>query len=69
MRFSLGAREESATAIAAVGLGSLLSSRLLRDVLDIPTQVDDQSLVDTWVGMMSATIGGGGSAGEASGAV
>jgi hypothetical protein len=42
---------------------------LLRDVLDIPTQVDDQSLVDTWVGMMSATIGGGGSAGEASGAV
>ena len=38
-----------ARAIAAVGLGSLLSSRLLRDVLGIPAQVDDETLVDTWV--------------------
>src|ERR1700759_752189 len=29
-------------ALAAVGLGSLLSSRLLRDVLGIPAQVDDE---------------------------
>ena len=32
---------EEATAIAAFGLGSLLSSRRLRDVLGIPAQVDD----------------------------
>ncbi len=34
------------------GLGSLLCTRLLRDVLGIPTQVDDATLVDTWVGLM-----------------
>ena len=44
--------DEEAAAIAALGLGSLLSSRLLRDVLGIPTQVDDETLVDTWVGLM-----------------
>jgi AcrR family transcriptional regulator len=49
---------EKATAIAAVGLGSLLSSRLLRDVLGIPAQVDDETLVDTWVQMMTATLAG-----------
>jgi AcrR family transcriptional regulator len=38
--------------IAAVGLGSLLSSRLLRDVLAIPAPVDDDALVDTWVRLM-----------------
>ncbi len=43
---------EDATAIAALGLGSLLSSRLLRDVLGIPAQVDDETLVDTWVELM-----------------
>jgi len=45
-----------ATAIAACGLGSLLGTRLLRDVLDIPAQVDDQTLVDTWVQMMLAAL-------------
>jgi AcrR family transcriptional regulator len=45
-----------ATAIAAFGLGSLLSSRLLRDVLGIPAQVDDQALVETWVRMMAAAL-------------
>jgi AcrR family transcriptional regulator len=45
-----------ATAIAACGLGSLLSSRLLSDVLDIPAPVDDQTLVDTWVQMMLAAL-------------
>ncbi|HSZ03720.1 MAG TPA: TetR/AcrR family transcriptional regulator [Solirubrobacteraceae bacterium] len=45
-----------ATAIAAFGLGSLLSSRLLRDVLGIPAQVDDETLVDTWVELMTAAL-------------
>jgi AcrR family transcriptional regulator len=44
--------EEEASAIAAFGLGSLLSSRLLRDVLGIPAPVDDETLVETWVQMM-----------------
>jgi hypothetical protein len=49
---------EETKAIAAFGLGSLLSSRLLRDVLGIPAQVDDETLVDTWVQMMTATLAG-----------
>jgi AcrR family transcriptional regulator len=48
--------DERATAIAAFGLGSLLSSRLLRDVLDIPAQVDDKTLVDIWVQMMATAL-------------
>jgi AcrR family transcriptional regulator len=48
---------QDATAIAALGLGSLLSSRLLRDVLGIPSQVDDETLVDTWVESMVAALG------------
>jgi hypothetical protein len=48
--------EVQATAIAAFGLGSLLSTRLLRDVLGIPAQVDDQTLVDTWVRMMATAL-------------
>ncbi len=47
---------ELATALSALGLGSLLSSRLLRDVLGIPLQVDDEQLVDTWVRMMVAAL-------------
>lgn len=47
---------EEATTIAAFGLGSLLSSRLLRDVLGIPVQVDDLALVDTWVQMMATAL-------------
>lgn len=49
-------------AIAALGLGSLLSSRLLRDVLGIPAQVDDETLVDTWVGLMVVALTGRASA-------
>jgi AcrR family transcriptional regulator len=48
--------DAEATAIAAFGLGSLLSSRLLRDVLGIPAQVDDQALVDIWVQMMATAV-------------
>ena len=47
-----------AKGIAAIGLGSLLGSRLLRDVLGIPSPIDDQELVDTWVGVMQAAIRG-----------
>jgi AcrR family transcriptional regulator len=47
---------EEATAIAAFGLGSLLSSRLLRDVLGIPAQVDDDTLINTWVGLMAVAL-------------
>ena len=49
---------EDAKAVAALGLGSLLSSRLLRDVLGIPAQVDDEALVDTWVELMVAALTG-----------
>jgi AcrR family transcriptional regulator len=48
--------DEQAAATAAVGLGSLLSSRLLTEVLGIPAQVDDSALVDTWVQMMRRTL-------------
>jgi AcrR family transcriptional regulator len=48
--------EEQATAIAAVGLGSLISSRLLRDVIGLPVPVDDEMLVETWVQMMLTTL-------------
>jgi hypothetical protein len=48
--------DEEATAIAAFGLGSLLSSRLLRDVFGIPAQTDDPTLVDTWVRMMATVL-------------
>lgn len=47
---------EEAKAIAVFGLGSLLSSRLLRDVLGIPVQVDDETLVDAWVQMMATAM-------------
>lgn len=49
---------EEATTIATFGLGSLLSSRLLRDVLGIPAPVDDLALVDTWVQMMITALNG-----------
>ncbi|HEX3520099.1 MAG TPA: TetR/AcrR family transcriptional regulator [Solirubrobacteraceae bacterium] len=48
---------EEAESIAAVGLGSLLSSRLLRDVLGIPSPVEDEALVETWVAVMSVALG------------
>ncbi len=54
-----------ARAIAAVGLGSLLSSRLLRDVLGIPAQVEDEALVDTWVALMMVALGEPGTASSA----
>jgi AcrR family transcriptional regulator len=50
--------EEEASGIAAVGLGSLLGGRLVRDVLGIPSPVEDELLVDTWVALMLCAIGG-----------
>lgn len=47
---------EEAKAIAVFGLGSLLSSRLLRDVLGVPVQVADEALVDAWVQMMDTAM-------------
>jgi AcrR family transcriptional regulator len=52
---------EKAAAVAAVGLGSLYSSRLLRDVLGVSVDLDDKTLVDAWVEMMVTTLAGGGS--------
>jgi len=47
---------EEASAIATFGLGSLLCTRLLRDVLAIPAPVEDDVLVDTWVQMMTTAL-------------
>jgi hypothetical protein len=47
---------EQAAAVSAVGLGSLFSSRLMRDVLGVAVDVDDEALVDTWVQTMTTMI-------------
>ena len=50
-----GLSGQRAQAVVAVGLGSLLSSRLLPNVLGVtPMQVDDATFVATWVEMMLA---------------
>jgi AcrR family transcriptional regulator len=46
----------SPSTIATLGLGSLLSNRLLRDVFGIPSPVDDEALVDAWVLLMSRAL-------------
>jgi AcrR family transcriptional regulator len=50
---------EEATALALFGLGSLLSSRLLRDVIGVTVPVDDENLVDAWVQTMATAMAGG----------
>ena len=50
---------KKAEAIAAVGLGSLFSSRLLTQVLGVPIPVDDEQLVATWVEMMTVSMQAG----------
>ena len=47
---------ETAASIATVGIGSLFSSRLMRDVLGTPQEIGDDELVRTWVMMMIATL-------------
>jgi AcrR family transcriptional regulator len=49
---------EEAKSIAAVGLGSLLGSRLLQNVLGIPSPVDDEAIVGTWVALMLGALEG-----------
>jgi AcrR family transcriptional regulator len=49
-------RPEEAKAMAILGLGSLLSARLLPEVLGIPVQVDDEALVDAWVQTMLTSL-------------
>jgi AcrR family transcriptional regulator len=46
----------SPNTIATLGLGSLLSNRLLRDVFGIPSPVDDEALVDAWVLLMTRAL-------------
>lgn len=48
--------DTQATALATLALGSLLSTRLLPDLLGVPAQVDDETLVDNWVGLMSSAL-------------
>jgi AcrR family transcriptional regulator len=48
--------DAEATALAVFGLGSLLSSRLLGDVLGIPSLVDDETLIGTWVDSMTRSL-------------
>ncbi|MWA03837.1 TetR/AcrR family transcriptional regulator [Actinomadura sp. LD22] len=57
LRDRAGVPPEQADAIAAVGLGALLSSRLLRALLGTdPIGVDDDALVTTWVAMILSRI-------------
>ena len=46
----------SPSTIATLGLGALLSNRLLRDVFGIPSPVDDEALVDAWVQLMTRAL-------------
>ncbi|MFG2005247.1 TetR/AcrR family transcriptional regulator [Spirillospora sp. NPDC048911] len=57
LRERAGLPADRATAVAAVGLGSLLSSRMLRSVLRVTAVgVDDDTFVATWVEMMQALL-------------
>lgn len=51
---SIGQTE--AAAISALGLGSLFSSRLLRDLLGIASPIDEETLVQTWVQLMAGAL-------------
>jgi AcrR family transcriptional regulator len=48
--------EATPATLATLGLGSLLSNRLLHDVLGIPAPVDDEALVDAWVRLMMGAL-------------
>lgn len=47
----------SPTTLATLGLGSLLSNRLLRDVIGVPSTIDDEELVGAWVQLMLGALG------------
>jgi len=44
--------DDQASALAALGLGALLSSHLLPELFGIPSQVEDDRLIQTWVHVM-----------------
>lgn len=48
----------SPTTLATLGLGSLLSNRLLRDVIGVPSTIDDEELVGAWVQLMLGVLDG-----------
>jgi AcrR family transcriptional regulator len=48
----------SPATLATLGLGSLLSNRLLRDVIGVPSAIDDEELVGAWVQLMLGALGG-----------
>lgn len=50
--------DDQAKALAVLGLGSLLSNRLLSDVIGVPTEVDDEAIVDTWAELMMGPLAG-----------
>ncbi|ROO85757.1 TetR family transcriptional regulator [Actinocorallia herbida] len=57
LRDSADVPADRADAIASVGLGALLSSRLLRALLSTdPFPIDDDALVTTWVDMMHGVL-------------
>ncbi|HUA73475.1 MAG TPA: TetR/AcrR family transcriptional regulator [Solirubrobacteraceae bacterium] len=56
-RVGPSAGETEAGTIATLGLGSLLSNRLLRDVFGIASAYDDEVLVEAWVRMMMGALG------------
>jgi len=47
----------SARAIATLGLGSLLGNRILTNLFGVESRVDDEELVDAWVGMVLCALG------------
>lgn len=49
--------DDESTTLAALGLGSLIGNRLLRDVLGVATSVDDEALVGAWVRLMLSALG------------
>ncbi|NVI91733.1 helix-turn-helix transcriptional regulator [Actinomadura sp. BRA 177] len=53
LRDNAGVPPEKADAVAAVGLGGLVSARLLRVLLGTdPVGIDDEALIATWVDMI-----------------
>lgn len=45
-----------ADAVAAIGLGSLLSARLMPELLGVPFPIADEQLIATWVRTMRAAL-------------
>jgi AcrR family transcriptional regulator len=46
----------TAATLATLGLGALLSNRLLRDVIGVSTAIEDSELVEAWVELMTRAL-------------